>query len=70
MGPGKYGWVRWDYCEEQTPSHAMGVVPYPSQSVRTLQGCTCKIPYEITPPALGGAAVTYTHCNRYDQVHQ
>ena len=67
LGKGKYGWLRWDYCASQNPPHAMGVEPYPSKSVRTLQGCTCKIPYEITPPALGGADVTFTHCNRYDQ---
>ncbi len=66
LGKGKYGWLKWDYCMEQTPPHAMGVVPYPDQKVRTLQGCTCKMPYEIKPPALGGSEVMYTHCNRFD----
>jgi len=67
LGAGKYGWIKWDYCMDQNPSHAMGVVPYPAESVRTLQGCTCKIPYQITPPALGGQDILFSHCNRFDQ---
>ena len=67
LGEDKYGWVNWDYCEKQNPTHDTDVVPYPAVEVKTLQGCTCKIPYKIKPPALGFEEVTLTHCNRYDE---
>ena len=79
FGKGKYGWNRYDYCEyssgwpegpstrnEQPASHAAGVVPSVPEKVKTLNGCTCKIPYEFAPPSLDGEKVTMTHCNRYD----
>lgn len=63
FGAGRYGWDRWDYVAVQVTPHVQGVVPAGAPPVRTRKGCTCKMPYSITPPGVG-EKMLFSTCNR------
>ncbi len=66
-GVGGYGWERWDFCVDQPTPHPQGLMPEPEEKVRTVQGCTCKMPYHLSPPSLGkGIDMTMTTCTRFE----
>ena len=64
FGAGRYGWDRWDYVAERVTPHVQGVVPAGVAKVVTQHGCTCRMPYSITPPGIG-EKLLFSTCNRY-----
>ena len=64
FGAGRYGWDRWDYVAERVTPHVQGVVPAGVAKVVTQHGCTCRMPYSITPPGVG-EKLLFSTCNRY-----
>lgn len=52
---GDYGWTHWDFSVEQpAPALPQGVLPDHFPKIRTVLGCTCKMPFEVYPKVLGG----------------
>eukprot|EP00285_Hemiselmis_virescens_P018254 CAMPEP_0173391412 /NCGR_PEP_ID=MMETSP1356-20130122/18366_1 /TAXON_ID=77927 ORGANISM="Hemiselmis virescens, Strain PCC157" /NCGR_SAMPLE_ID=MMETSP1356 /ASSEMBLY_ACC=CAM_ASM_000847 /LENGTH=1138 /DNA_ID=CAMNT_0014349039 /DNA_START=24 /DNA_END=3436 /DNA_ORIENTATION=- len=55
LNAGDYGWTHWDWTVEQPrPALPKGVLPAHFATVKTVRGCTCRLPFEVYPPALGG----------------
>jgi len=66
LGAGGYGWTHWDYTVEQPrPPLPPGVMPAHFAEVKTVNGCTCRLPFEVYPPHLGGRIKkVYGTCTR------